>query len=286
MVYQNPFRKVRNLTPERVDMGVDYGGTGPVYAVGNGVITSIHNSGWPGGGFIAEHLTAGPDKGKYVFVAEDITPTVRVGQHVHSYTKIGNMIGGIETGWAAAPGTGETMAASAGQASTSGDPGEHPTAYGVNFNQFLKGLGAPGGIVTPPIVGTVPDSFGGGKGGGGDPQTVGLHIPDPTNIPGDIFNALNPVPHILSALGLPSLSDLLERGALIILGVMFLLFGLWRMSGADQLDRQEKKTDDNKDEASPPMPNAGGGESAAPEASAGEAGAAVEAAPELAVAAA
>ena len=66
------------LTPGRVDMGVDYGGTGPVYALGDGTITSIYNSGWPGGAFIGLHL----DDGRYVYYAEDISPAVQVGDSV------------------------------------------------------------------------------------------------------------------------------------------------------------------------------------------------------------
>ena len=30
--YQNPLRDVSGLVPERIDMGVDFGGSGPVYA--------------------------------------------------------------------------------------------------------------------------------------------------------------------------------------------------------------------------------------------------------------
>ena len=38
--YQNPLRGVSGLNPERIDMGVDFGGSGPVYALGNAVITN------------------------------------------------------------------------------------------------------------------------------------------------------------------------------------------------------------------------------------------------------
>ena len=55
--YKNPIGP--GLTPGRVDMGVDYGGAGPVYALGNGKITSVYNPGWPGGGFIGLQLSDG-----------------------------------------------------------------------------------------------------------------------------------------------------------------------------------------------------------------------------------
>ena len=50
--YRNPLRDVSGLNPERIDMGVDFGGSGPVCALGNAVITNATGSsaGWPGGG--------------------------------------------------------------------------------------------------------------------------------------------------------------------------------------------------------------------------------------------
>ena len=50
--YGNPLRSIAGLSPERIDQGVDYHGYGPIYALGNGVILSVYNSGWPGGTFI------------------------------------------------------------------------------------------------------------------------------------------------------------------------------------------------------------------------------------------
>ena len=67
-VYRDPLRSVSGLIPERVDMGVDFGGAGPVYALGNAVITNAtsSNSGWPGGGWITYRLTSGPASGLIV----------------------------------------------------------------------------------------------------------------------------------------------------------------------------------------------------------------------------
>ena len=75
-VYRNPLRDITGLIPERVDMGCDFGGSGPIYALGNAVITNAtaDNSGWPGGGWITYQLTSGPAAGLQVYVAEDVTP--------------------------------------------------------------------------------------------------------------------------------------------------------------------------------------------------------------------
>lgn len=146
------------LTPERVDMGVDYGGTGPVYALGNGTITNVWNPGWPGGVFIGLQLSDG--SGRYVYYAEDISPAVQVGQAVTGGQLTGYATGGgIEVGWAAPPGTGQTMADLTGQDTAGlaqGDPGYYPTGYGVNFSNLISSLGGPAGIISGPVQGTQP----------------------------------------------------------------------------------------------------------------------------------
>lgn len=153
MSFVNPIG--RGLSGERVDMGVDYGGHGSLYAMGSGVITSIRNSGWPGGAFIGLHL----DSGQYMYYAENIQPHVSVGQRVQAGQLVGTALGGgpgIEVGWAAPPGTGATMAAQAGQAASGSDPGAHPTAYGVSMSNLIKSLGGPAGKISGPITGGIP----------------------------------------------------------------------------------------------------------------------------------
>lgn len=148
--------------PERIDMGVDYGGSGPLYAIGNGTITNVYNSGWPGGIFIGLKLDA---TGQYVYYAENISPQVRVNQKVTAGQLIGYATGGqygIELGWAAPPGTGETMAASTGQSQlgqSQGDPGKYPTGYGVAFSKFISALGAPAGVNSGSVQGSAPASY-------------------------------------------------------------------------------------------------------------------------------
>ncbi|HMC38092.1 MAG TPA: hypothetical protein VKI19_00425, partial [Acidimicrobiales bacterium] len=151
--YDDPLRDVVGLTPERVDEGVDYGGSGPVYALGDGVVMSTSGS-WPDGTFISYRLTDGPAAGKMVYVAENVTPVVKVGQTVTVNTVVGVLHDAwpdMEIGWAA-DGYGDTMAALAGQWTAADDAASLPSAYGVNFNDLLVSLGAPSGVLEHPSV--------------------------------------------------------------------------------------------------------------------------------------
>ena len=143
--YRNPLRAVSGLVPERIDEGVDFAGSGPVYALGDAVVTYAgENAGWPGGGWITYRLTDGPDVGLMVYLAEDVTTTVQAGQHVTSSTVIGNMFNGgdgIETGWAQP--TGASAESQLPQAGGIGGGGPFPTMVGLNFDQLLRSLGAP-----------------------------------------------------------------------------------------------------------------------------------------------
>lgn len=154
--YENPLRSVTALVPERIDQGVDYSGTGPIYAVGPGVVLNTAGPGWPGGTYIAYRLTSGPAAGKVVYVAEDIRPGVLVGQKVTATTVVGTMFqgpDGVETGWGQPSGAPQALGSSqwSGVSGASGS-----TAYGVNFDRLLVSLGAPSGIAKPPISGGLP----------------------------------------------------------------------------------------------------------------------------------
>ncbi|HEX2320454.1 MAG TPA: hypothetical protein VHJ18_15840 [Streptosporangiaceae bacterium] len=142
--YENPLRQISGLSPERVDMGVDFAGAGPVYAIGAGVVIQAKAccSGWPGGGWITYLLTDGPAVGEVVYFAEDVTPAVQAGQKVTPGTVIGHMYNGgvgIETGWAMLDsGSAESQLQEAGGI---GGAGPFPTAIGMNFEGLLRALG-------------------------------------------------------------------------------------------------------------------------------------------------
>ena len=161
-VYLNPLRGVSGLVPERIDEGVDFGGSGPIYALGDAVITNAsQSSGWPGGGWITYQLTDGPAAGLVVYVAEDVTPAVMVGQHVSSSTVIANMFAGadgIETGWAQP--TGVSAESELPEAGGIGASGPYPTRVGVDFDELLQALGVPA-APTPlePAYGTLPANY-------------------------------------------------------------------------------------------------------------------------------
>lgn len=156
--YANPLRDVSSLSSERIDQGVDYSGFGPIYAIGDGVVLSTVNGGWPGGTFIAYRLTDGPANGLVVFAAEDIEVSVQIGQAVTSSTVLGHVYEGsvgIETGWADPSADGDTMARTSGQFS-----GSNSTAFGYNFSRLLQSLGAPGGVLqNNPATGTLQASW-------------------------------------------------------------------------------------------------------------------------------
>ena len=156
--YANPLRAINALTAERIDQGVDYSGYGPIYAIGDGVVLSTVNGGWPGGTFISYRLSDGPANGLVVYAAEDIDPLVTVGESVTSGTVLGAMYegpDGIETGWADPSGDGTSMANDAGQFS-----GANSTAFGTSFSQLLASVGAPPGVAqNDPPTGSLPTGW-------------------------------------------------------------------------------------------------------------------------------
>ena len=139
--YVNPFGHAQ-VNASRIDMGVDYGGSGPIDALGPGrvVLVSSTDTGWGNGdGWVSYQLTAGRYAGAYVYVAEGITPTVQPGQTVSAGEQLGTFNGhSIEIGFAA---DGQTDSALAHSVYLEGAD----TAAGRAMNQLLVSLGAPGG---------------------------------------------------------------------------------------------------------------------------------------------
>jgi hypothetical protein len=144
--YCNPFRAVTGLVPERIDQGVDYACSGPIYAMAPGIVDVYHNrddSGWPGGTFISYKVTAGPAAGKVIFLAEniDLNTALHSGSYVFSGTILGTQVNASpesETGWGV-QGAGYTAEHSCYVEGCT-------TPLGVNFNDLLVCLKAPSGI--------------------------------------------------------------------------------------------------------------------------------------------
>jgi hypothetical protein len=145
--YCNPYRAVASLAPERIDQGVDFGGSGSIYALGPGTIDLYYNrndSGWPGGTFVSYKLTDGPASGKVIYLAEniDLNPALKSGSFVFNGTVLGTLVNASpdsESGWGVA-GAGYTAEHSC---YTEGCM----TPLGVNFNELLVCLKAPSGLM-------------------------------------------------------------------------------------------------------------------------------------------
>ncbi len=138
--YFNPFAHAQ-VTPSRIDQGVDYGGTGPIDALGPGrvVLASTTDAGWGNGdGWVSYQLTGGSYSGDYVYVGEGITPTVSQGQLIAAGQQIGTFTGhSIEIGFA----LGQGDLALAHNVHHEGAD----TAGGRAMNSLLTSLGAPSG---------------------------------------------------------------------------------------------------------------------------------------------
>lgn len=144
LAYANPYRDINQLGAAGIDQGVDYSGTGPVYAIGPARVTVVSNSsGWPGGGAVSYTFTSGAKAGQAVYFVENIVPKVRAGQLVDHRTVICQMYNSYpytESGWAH-PGTVNPLAP------LYPDP-HSPKPQGRDFNEFLRSLG-----VTPLVTG-------------------------------------------------------------------------------------------------------------------------------------
>ncbi len=127
-----------NFTWGRTDMGVDFGGTARIAAMGDAVIQSTGAPGWPGGGGVVYRLLSGAPNvsptSPYIYNFEHVTPTVHPGQKVKAGQVIGNLLAGfpgLEMGFATA-----SSQALAAPHYSEGDV----TAEGSAMLQLLKGL--------------------------------------------------------------------------------------------------------------------------------------------------
>jgi hypothetical protein len=160
--YVNPLRAVSDLRASRIDMGVDYSGSGPILALGRAkvVLASDRLAGpescWgktcvpQPGDMIVYRLLDGRFAGKYVYVVENITIEVKAGQTVRAGQRIAilhDASPNLEIGWASGRGA-WTLAAARGHQCACRDPGGWSSVEGRNFNDVLTWLGAPPGYVT------------------------------------------------------------------------------------------------------------------------------------------
>ena len=142
-------------------MGVDYADPSPepIDAIAAGTVTY---AGPQGGGWqpnCVNYTLAQPPTPteRYVYVCEHITPTVHAGQSLQPGQPVATFIpiGGIETGWAAAPGSPvSTQAAQLSQQAQTGDAGGNRTYCGEAMSNLIQQAGGPAGLAEGrPIVG-------------------------------------------------------------------------------------------------------------------------------------
>lgn len=158
--YVNPLRAVPDLRTSRIDMGVDYSGSGPILAIGAGrVVAARYIPGPEGcwgrtcapapGGWVVYQLLDGPFAGKYVYAVENITVKVKTGQLLMPGQEIAvlhNASPNLETGWAAGR-KAETLAMARHHECSCTDPGGWSSIEGRNFDALLVWLGAPSGYL-------------------------------------------------------------------------------------------------------------------------------------------
>lgn len=183
--YANPFPS--GFTSGRIDQGVDLGGSGNIYAIGNATVDIVipSNGGWNNGACgnatasLIYTLKDGPAAGKSIYVTECISIKVSQGATITAGQLVATMGSGVslETGWAIPHGN-QALAHDPTQwsrygyqippgtscpgycACSSPGPGQvadgTPMALGQNFSQFLQKLGSPPGGTSQSVAGCLP----------------------------------------------------------------------------------------------------------------------------------
>jgi hypothetical protein len=159
--YAHLFSPDSKVTPERIDQGVDYSGTGTLQAIARGVVTQVvpeGTSGWPGN-FIEYQITDPSSElyGQYLYYAEGVKPrsNIKPGTVVDPGDPIADLIPGWKTGIEVGLGSGTGTTTYAMQ--NGGFDGTHSTPAGIAFSDLVTELGDPGGVLQPPPgTGTVP----------------------------------------------------------------------------------------------------------------------------------
>ena len=154
----------QGLQQGRVDQGVDYSGKGTVNSTGAGTVVHVQTSGWGSlgnaglGALIAVKLDNAPDPShSVVYYAENIIPSVKVGQKVAAGAVLGQATGqggGIEIGWAD-PNNPTNPLAPLNKANTGA-----PTTQGQSFASYVSGgsqaTGGATDVLSQPVIGAVP----------------------------------------------------------------------------------------------------------------------------------
>lgn len=138
----NPFARASHFAAGRTDQGVDadLAPGDPILAPFAGTVTAI-NQNWYSGQpqIVVQGAKGTPFAGRFVFLAEQIIPSVKVGQTVGAGDELATYASqgtGIEMGWAANA-QGETLA----RATTGYREGQQ-TPAGSSFRAFLASVGA------------------------------------------------------------------------------------------------------------------------------------------------
>jgi hypothetical protein len=150
--YVNPLAGA-SVTPERIDQGVDYSGSGTLSALGDGrvVYVGVTGTGWPGA-FIEYRLTDGADSGRYVYYAEGVSPAdgIHVGETLSAGQPVAQIIpgssSGIEIGWGSGLGS-QTLAEANGDWGGSDDANSVASPEGRDFSALIASLGGPPGKI-------------------------------------------------------------------------------------------------------------------------------------------
>lgn len=123
-----------------IDQGIDFVGSGDLFAPAKILITRVEysGSGWPGqGAVVAGKLLDGPRRGQYVYYSEDLVPTVQRGKVYPAGHTVAKATGsgqapGVEIGWAQA--NGSPLAPRPAPR-----PAPQYTKEGQDFHDFVQG---------------------------------------------------------------------------------------------------------------------------------------------------
>lgn len=153
MAYADPLSQIKNLVIGRTDQGFDITGSGPILALGSGTVVNTYTPGWPGtthpggGGYMMVFRLDQPYQGhQYYYYAENVTPTVGVGQRVTAGQQVGIVSSPagsnlLEMGWASPTVIGDSLAMTDYRSEGKTPPaGWANTPEGANFKALVMAL--------------------------------------------------------------------------------------------------------------------------------------------------